>query len=135
MQGSGVSLSAIAAFVRTFSVALDQLLEVGFDFRKTRVVGSFEADACRALGIEQLDHAFDDVMHVDRLEGDVAVRPQDTINKVSEAVGLSDDHRGVLALIGVLQLPVQQLRRSPNASQRILDFVRETPGKFAHRLL
>ena len=87
---------------------MHELLEVRFDLGQARVVGSFERDPRRALGIQQFHHALNDVVDVDRREVELAVRTQDAVDEVPQPVRFGDDHAGVLALVTV-ELPVQQL--------------------------
>ena len=64
-------------------------------------------------------------MHVQRLLVRRAAGTEQRIDQPGKAVRFADDDVGVFALLRVRELARQQLRRTANAAERILDFVRE----------
>ena len=66
-------------------------------------------------------------MHIQQLLGGRPSGAQHGIEQIGEAVRFADDHAGVFAQRRVEQLPFEQLRRTAQAAERILDLVGELP--------
>src|SRR5262249_6671793 len=62
-----------------------------------------------------------------------ALRRQQPIEQRLQAIGLLDDHLRVFHQLGALELALEQLRRAAQASERVLDFVREIANQLARR--
>lgn len=67
-------------------------------------------------------------MYVNGFFGGRATRPEQRVDETGKSVGFADDHVGVFAQLGVLQLAFEQLRCAANTAERVLDFVRELPN-------
>ena len=70
-------------------------------------------------------------MDVDRAGLHRPVRREQAFHQVLQAVGLLDDDLGVFAQSGVVELVFKKLGRAADASERILDFVRQIADQFA----
>ena len=88
-----------------------------------------------ASACEQLHHALERLMNVDRHEPRQLARPEHPIDEISQPVGFFDDDPRVVALAFRLEFALQQLRRAADAAERILDFVREPANQLARGCL
>ena len=66
-----------------------------------------------------------DLVDVDRLLAWRLAWPEQGVDQRREPIGLGDDHGGVFMQRRFLQLAFEQLRRTAQATERILDLVRE----------
>jgi hypothetical protein len=64
-----------------------------------------------------------------------AMRGEQALHQVLQAVGFLDDHLGVLFQRLAGEFALQQLRRTADAAQRVLDLVRQVAHQFAVGLL
>ena len=63
------------------------------------------------------------------------MRGQQTLHQVLQPVGFVDDDLGIFAELRVVEFAFEQLRRTADAAERILDLVRQIADQFAVGLL
>ncbi len=115
--------------MRNVEHGLDQLLLVAPEFGQRQIVIAHDFQAVREFGQDQATHTlehFVDVHVADDLR--TAMRCQQAIDQRLQAIGFLDDHLRVFAqVLQALprQFKLQQLRRAADATERILDLVRQ----------
>jgi hypothetical protein len=114
---------------------LDQLFPIADQFRQAGIVVATNAQDGRKLGGQQAAHAFQDLMDVHRPRLHRAVRRQQAPHQILQAVGLLDDHLCVLAQTRIVEFALQQLRRTADAAERVLDFVHQVAYQLAIGML
>ncbi|MNM64417.1 hypothetical protein D3C81_758150 [compost metagenome] len=90
------------------------------------VVVAHQSDATLAFRFDQVANTLQHFMDVAHGQRRQLVGAEHAVDQIAQAVGLLNDHIGVIAQAFFRQLTGQQLRRAANAAQRILDFVSET---------
>jgi hypothetical protein len=120
---------------RNVQNGLDQLLAIADQFRQAGVVVAATISVCRKLRGQQAAHAFENLVDVDRARLHRPMRRKQALHQVLQAVGFLDDDLGVFAQAGIVEFVLEQLRRTANAAQRILDFVRQVADQLAVGLL
>jgi hypothetical protein len=87
----------------------------------------------RRFGLQQIGESFQQLMDVHRPELRHTVVMQQTIGERAEPVRFVDDHAGQRLQILVVDAALQQLRRTAQAGQRILHFMREATQRGRQR--
>ena len=113
---------------------LDQLFAIGGEIGQAGVEITRDPDI-RELREHEPADAFEYVVDVERGGAHHAVRAQHPVHQVLKSIRFGDDHLGVFAQLGVAQFPLQQLRRTPDSAQRVLDLVRQVTDELAVGLL
>ncbi|OPZ04581.1 MAG: hypothetical protein BWZ09_01707 [Alphaproteobacteria bacterium ADurb.BinA305] len=134
VAGSDALGECLRRVVRDVQHRLDELLAIGGELGQAEVVVGDDADR-RKLGEDQAAHAFEHVVEVDRGRAHHAMRTQQAVHQVLQAVGLGDDDVGEFAQLRVVELVLQQLGRAADAAERVLDLVREVADELAVGLL
>jgi len=110
---------------------LDHLFAVHQDFGNAWIVIAHQNDASLAFRLDQAGDMFEHFMNVGHRQRRQLVRAEHAVDQITQAVGLLDDDFGVVLQVFFGQLAGQQLCRTANAAQRILDLV----GQAAHQHL
>ncbi|MNN15572.1 hypothetical protein D3C81_1286800 [compost metagenome] len=108
---------------------LDQLFMVGQQLGDARVVVALEGQLALGFRLDQAAHALEDLVDVGRHQLRQLVGAEHAVHQVTQAVGLLDDHVGVVLEARLRQLAGQQLGGTADAAQRVLDLV----GQAAHQ--
>ena len=109
---------------------LNQLLAVAAKLRDRRVVVTHHAQPLGELGQDERAHALTDLVNVHVAhQMRMAVRRQQAVNQRLQTVGFMNDDLGVFSQLFV-NVHLQELRRTANAAQRILDLVRQIADQF-----
>ncbi|KFB72220.1 MAG: hypothetical protein AW09_002594 [Candidatus Accumulibacter phosphatis] len=74
-------------------------------------------------------------MNVHRSRLHRAMRRQQAPHQILQAVGLLDDHLCVLAQTRIVEFALQQLRRTTDTAERVLDFVHQVAYQLAIGML
>ena len=113
---------------------LDQLLPIASNIGQAGVVIAFHSHVGK-LGKNKGTHLFEDFMDADRLRLHQSVRTEQPVHQFLQAIGLLDDDLGVFVQLRIGQFPLEQLRRTTDATQRILDFMSEIADQLTIDLL
>ena len=105
---------------------LDQLIAVDGQRRQAGVVVPLDRQARRRVRLQQAEHVLDRLVQVERYPPRRGTRSEQPVDQRHEPVGFADDHTRVLAQGVVRQFARQELRGAPQATERILDLVRQT---------
>jgi hypothetical protein len=129
-NGARTRLGGVARDVEN---GLDELLAIAYQIRQAWIVVALDHDA--EFRLHQAAHAFQDLVHAERLDARRAVRSQHAVHQRLQPVGFLDDDLRVLAQLRPFQLALEELRRAAQAAERVLDLVREIADQLAVRLL
>ena len=105
---------------------LDQLFAVAPELGDGRVVVAFDTQPAREFRQDHRAHPLTHLVdvHVPH-QMRPAVRCEQAVHQRLQAVGLVDDDLGVLDQVLGLDLHLQQLRRATDATERVLDLMRQ----------
>ena len=87
------------------------------------------------LRLDELRDVLRDAVQIDLLLPRRAAGAQDSVDERREAVRFLDDHARVRLLLGIRQLPLEELRRAAQSAERIFHLVRELPDDAARKPL
>ena len=128
-------LQGLHAVAHNVEQHLDQLLALAIQVGNGGVVVAQQRNAGRQLGSHQLPHVLHHLVNVEPAVLRQLIGPQQPVHQILQAIGLANDDLRVLAVIGRRQLHLQQLRRTADAAQRVLDFVGQAADQLAAGLL
>src|SRR5258706_3395177 len=126
-MGSQYGLRGIA---RDIEHGLDELLRIAAKFGQAHVVVAFHPDALRKLGKNESANAFTYLVDVHRHLVRGAMRSEKSVHESLQPVGLLDDHPRVFAQARPVELTLEELSRTAQPPQGMLDFM----GQVADRL-
>jgi hypothetical protein len=67
------------------------------------------SDAQQRFGLDELTHPFEDLVHIELFVARQLGRTEHAIDQRLQAVGLADDHLGVLAQLRLVEAAFEQL--------------------------
>ncbi|MCY1354061.1 hypothetical protein D9M69_404200 [compost metagenome] len=136
-QGDAAEAQVVVGGDRLHGVAhdvehrLDHLFAVDAHVGDARVVVAHQGDAALAFRLDQAADPFQHLVDVGQRQVGQLVGAEHAVDQIAQAVGLLDDHVGVVAQVVFRQLAGQQLRGAADAAERVLDLV----GQAAHQQL
>src|SRR5690606_20940189 len=110
---------------------LDQLFLVALELRDAGVVVALDLDTAFALCRNQSADPLQHFVNIDGCQAKRLVGAEHPIHKITQPVGLFNDDAGVVMQVVVHQLPVEQLCRTTDAAQRVLDLMGKTSDQHA----
>ncbi len=130
----GIAHYGLCRVARDVEDGLQQLLAVAGDVGQRGVVVAAHRDIV-VFGMDQAPHALEDLVDACQCRLHHAMRGEQALHQVLQAVGFLDDHLRVLFQRRAGEFAFQQLRRTADAAQRVLDLVGEVAHQFAVGLL
>src|SRR4051812_7576645 len=125
--------SRLCGVARNVEHRLDELLAVADDLRQARVVVALDLDA--ELGLDQAPRPLEDFVDADRLDARRSMRREHAVHQALQPIRLLDDHLRVFPQLGLIELALEELCRTTQAAEGILDLMREVADQLACRLL
>ncbi len=128
---SPIASAAFLTRLRNTWISLSRLPGTG---RERRIVILDDLDLAGEAGQRNLLHVIEHVVDVDRLplQGPLVAENLHAVDQFADAVRLGADELGQGA-VAVGTLAFEQLRRPPDAGERVLDLVSEHGGETGHR--
>jgi len=118
-----------------FSFCIEgELVTVGVQHRQARIEILDENERRPVFRGDESRDVLQRIVDVDRTPAWCAARSEHPVRQRDEAVGFAQDDFDVLVLLGLIELPREQLCRAAETAERIPDLVRELPGEAARRI-
>lgn len=106
---------------------LHDLVAIEVDERQAWIVVPDKCQLLRFFRLDDANNILEQLVYVDRLFVRWSTRSEQSVDESGKTIGLADDDIRVLLQLVLDELPLEQLRRTADAAERILNFVCKLP--------